>query len=402
MNSKIFSLLLSSLVSFSVLAKKSSFKMDLDGHIEIQGKSVETQDDKPASENWNGQQGAWLFVGNFDAKFHYKKHTVDTNAVIRYTGTTLYNEDKKPNSAKDFIAFPTNLVTRDIFRLEHTEQTEEGQTDALLNQFSYTFGDEETEFKLGRQFISYGSGKVFNPLNPFDYSQYFSTLYNLHPGNDGLSFHLKQSQTNTVHLYLLGDKKFYDEGDRIARTIWARGRKRLARGLYFSYVLGEDQDRYSYGGEIFYKWGNHRAYLQGLKQSQRIDDKNNSESLSHFVFGFTRIMWNKWTFTLETGKQDRDELQNFRPTISYIPMENYIALLNEVKLNQKYILDIHFLQDPKSSMTYSHINLRYKDSKSSEFNAFIGRTLVSADNEAEYALERSVPHQLGLGYRYLF
>jgi hypothetical protein len=407
MNKKLSFFLTLSLGLFAInaLAKpkaKSNFNIDFNGDFDFQTKMIEAQDTQPVSENWEGQNAMWLLNANIDSKIELFQNKVDANLFIRYAGSTLYKEENLPNTAVLFGVYPYNLVARDIFKLEHTESNEDSSTIALLNKFTYEIGDSETRFVIGRQRIEYGEGRTFNPLNPFMLPLTWSTQKNVFVGNDGLSFHLNKAVDNTVRLYLLGDKQFTDYDDKITRTIWVHGRKRFSEKLVLSYVLGEDQERYNYGGEVNFRWGNHQFYVQAIKQSKLIQDKLNSEPMTHYVVGFNRNMWNKWRFYIEFGKRDSDEVNGFTPDLMYINMRNFISFMNEVKISRKLNMNINLLQNPKSEMVYLHYEAFYKLGKYSKLQGFIGRVITEPENDPDYIYQQTIPHQLGLGYSAAF
>jgi hypothetical protein len=143
------------------------FKAELSGNLEAQTRYVKNSSaakESTLAQDWNDDQFN-LVMGNLNAKAEFKESRVEANYFLRHGQSSLYQNDF---IAPLIINFPNKLVARDVFGLDYSRQDKDYRTDSVINKFYYELDGEDSRFVFGRMYINYGSGEIFNPINPFN------------------------------------------------------------------------------------------------------------------------------------------------------------------------------------------------------------------------------------------
>ena len=278
-----------------------------------------------------------------------------TNAYFNVSESSLYTNHEQ---TVQNTLFPTVIVTRDLFKGEGLQQTDEDRTQYLINQFEWEYGDSEIKFYAGRMWINFGSAKYFNPLNPFVSSQLLSNQPGVQQAVDGLRWEIARDPKLKLHIYLLADRRFEGYREKITRTAMIRGEWTINEKTKLNYILGEDQKRHKYGLETAYTGDVFDFYLQLMRYTRRLDlEEGESVDLNHAVAG-TKIKFNpEWSLSLETGKNHKDDRleEDNEMALSFIPVESYgfVKLARALGENQ-YEASLSYLADIDSDFNYTN------------------------------------------------
>ncbi len=383
---------------------ESDFDAKFSGNIDAQAKKLanpNTADD--LGQVWeNRREDQVMVYGNVDAKLTLFKNAVEANWFFRYGQSEIFQDEDLV--ASNYSLYPKNIISRDIFKLEFTEENTSTRTESIINKLSYSWGDEEASFTVGRMFIEFGEGYSFNPINPFALPLVFSSQKNIKQGNDGVKYLLSSDPKLRIHLYLLGDKQFTEYDGQITRTIFLRGDWDYSDQLHINYIIGEDQKRHKYGLEAKYSFHQGVAFAQAIKNSQRLDKQSGAaQGLFHYIFGYEKDLTDSWTARLEFGKQDSDSnypegdyAQNF------LPQKSFISIINKYQATEKVKLTLNNSIDPKSGFSYALLDANYQVYKRLQFHGFFAGTIARAKDEVEYEAQRLLPAELGFGIRSIF
>lgn len=393
-------------ISWSSFAIKKP-EVVFSGDVDLQTKQLYN----PESSENNGQvwkhdtESFSMAIANMDLNVHTEHHQLDAHWFLRYSKSPLYKDDYY---AAGFANFPTDLMSRDVFKFSKVDTGEDTITESIVNRFVYTWRDDESAFKIGRLWIQYGDGLVFNPINPFNVPFTFSTTSDIVQGNDGMEFQFLSDPRLKLYLYLLGDKEFYGYDDgRISRTIMLRGDYDYSEKLNIIYILGEDQKRHKYGAELKYSLPSGFLLGQFVKNTRRLDKSAGaSESLSQYVIAIEQDLTSIWSIRLEGGKNDRDELAGFSLYERYmLPQENFIALLNSLEISDKFTTQINLSSDVETRFTFGGLRISYQMHKYLELHAFASSALTKDEEKAQEENQLAqlyVPSQFGAGLRAAF
>lgn len=390
------------LIAFSapVLAE-GPIKTNFSGNIDVQAKGMQnSKTSKDLGQDWN-YESMNLIYGNVDGTFMFRKSSLHLNWFFRYSESNLYKNDYV---APRFSNYPNNVVLRNIFKLKKVDTSDRSISESILSKFSYKWGDNETQFSIGRMFIEYGEGYTFNPIDPFMLPLAFSTLQNVKQGNDGLKFYINSAPDFRLHFYILGDKQFTDHDGRITRTVILRGDWDYTDQIHVNYILGEDQKRHKYGAEIRYSFDKGLLFAQGVRNSQRLDKEDaNDKGLFHYIVGYEKDLTNALTSRLEFGKYDQDNTfteANYQQ--SFLPQKNFIALVNSYKYSDLVMFRVNSSVDPVSGFSYIHTDVSHRYDEALQFHVFFSTPMSRAKDETKYAAQRVFAGEVGLGFRGLF
>lgn len=387
------------------LIAAENFKLHLSGNLDAQLKQLHNPDSaqtiasQKTSEDWQDET-LYLLYTNINAKILIKKHTkVEMNWFARYGVSEIFNENYQ---APLYSLYPNEVVARDIFKLEQVDLNGQSRLDSTLNRFTYEWGDEESKAKFGRMWIQYGNGMIFNPINPFNYPLMFSTLQNVHQGNDGFEFFFNTDPKLKLYLYLLGDKRLTDYDEEITRTILLRGDWQYSNRLNINYILGEDQKRHKYGLELNYGLDNGAVMLQVVRNTKRID-KEDSEGLTQYGLALERDISANWTIRLEGGHNPQDEMAGSTLYSAYMPpQENFIAAITSVQLTGLVKLRLNLTADPKTDFSYFHMDVNHQYDEKLQFHVFFSSALSNNESKAireQQTAQLMLPTEFGLGLR---
>ena len=104
----------------------------------------------------------------------------------------MYQDPKNP-AVNEYIApniftFPQKLVARDVFKLQYNDVKSDQRSEVILNKLFYEWDYDEHRFMIGRMYINYGQGEIFNPINPFNQPTGLTAISQVAQGNDGFNF----------------------------------------------------------------------------------------------------------------------------------------------------------------------------------------------------------------------
>ena len=337
------------------------------------------------------------------------------NTFFSYEDSPLYSNDETSSPNVHYLSRPQSLIGRNFFKMISHDNEDSSHTKIVLNQFSYEWGDQDAQFTGGRIIIDYGSGHLYNPINPFNFSSYQREKYNLEQANDGFELKLAKDPNFTIYLYFLADKSYTDFDEQITRTLVLRGAWKVDESLQVNYILGEDLNRHKYGVEVYKNWKKFNAYLQLVKLSQRLDSqKPAAQGLFHKLLGFNWSASNKWKTAIEIGKIEKidpanlDGSTNTESTnyIEHVPFESFMALSNTYELNDKWKISNLLANDTQTEATISEISVSYKPSNaySISFNikSMLAEVKESLQANDKYQEQQLIADEISLGFKAFF
>jgi hypothetical protein len=393
---------------FSLLLSISSFAQvdyDVSGNLEGQARHSWNNDlANDLFQDWK-QEDFYLIYGNLNTKIDFKTSRFEANIFGRYSQSDLYKDRNypilPPYFAPQIFNFPNKLVARDILKLKYETQGDNSRSEYILNKLYYEWDYDQHRFMMGRIYINYGLGEIFNPINPFNQPTGLTGISQIAQGNDGLNFTFYKSQRHTIDFYFLGDKSIDGYEGQIDRTAWAHGEYLYTQRLQLDYVIGEDQRRNKLGGQIKYDFSEAMVFLQALYQSE-YNDKTDSEQLWDAMFGYDQQVTNKWHIRMEGGYQKKNRFADLTNINNrFLPTEYFIALSNQYDIHPLVKLGGTFINDIKSGFTYFITRNTLDLGHSSELDLFANIPLAKGTH-IENAAQKLVTTDVGLALRKFF
>lgn len=394
------------LLSFRAFAKVEG---ELSGNIEGQARhswnNPEAKDD--LFQDWNDED-FFLVYGNINGKLDFEGSRLEANWFNRYSQSNLY--DPKPNPlgmndpylATRIFTFPNKLVARDLFKMQYEKQEGNHFTESVLNKLYYEWDYGEHRFMIGRMYVNYGLGEIFNPLNPFNQPTGLTSISQVAQGNDGMSFTFFASDNHVIQFLLLGDKRMDDYSGDIDRTVWAHGEYQYSDKLQLDYVIGEDQRRQKIGGQLVYRFEEAMVFTQVLYQTEYLND-DPSDNLWDAMLGYDQQLTNLWHIRFEGGYQKRD--QNLPTTTSFgdrfLPTEYFVALANVYEVHPLVKVNLTLVNDIKSGFTYVITKATYDLGHDMEAEIF-GYVPAAKGDAADNFAQKLVTTDVGLALRAFF
>ncbi|MFL5786093.1 MAG: hypothetical protein ACJ76H_15855 [Bacteriovoracaceae bacterium] len=376
----------------------AAIETELSGNAEVQGRHAwnNEQARQDFFQNWK-EEDFYLGYGNVNGKAKFENSTIEGNIFARHSKSDLY---KKDFVAVNFYNFPLKLVARDLFRLQHFNQTDTTRDEVVLNKMYYQWESEKLRAMAGRLYINYGLGEIFNPLNPFNQPTALTAISQVAQGNDGGGLTLFLSDKHKLDFYVLGDKSLHAYNGDISWTFWAHGELQLSSDLEVDYVLGRDQERNKGGTQVSYQWNDNLLFFQGLYQTPTMNNESSKNRLD-LLFGYDRQLTGQWHVRVESGYQKKDPtLTTLTLTDRFLPSEYFIAVANQYELNLwKYALTI--INDVKTGFTYGLARITYNLVENAEAEIF-AYSPVAKGGKADIPTQKLVTQDLGAALRYFF
>jgi hypothetical protein len=401
-------LLLSLLLILPASFALAQVEAEISGNLEAQGRHATNNEEakEDLQQNWD-QENFYLFYGNLNGKIEFKGSRLESNVFGRFSQSELYHSPTgEPYLAPSIFTFPNTLVVRDVFKLSHRRQSQNSLSEAVINKLYYEWDYEEHRFMMGRMYINYGVGEIFNPINPFNQPTGLTTIAQVAQGNDGFNVTFFVNDKYTIDFYLLGDKRINDYDGKIDRTLWVHGEYQATDNLQLDYVVGEDQRRQKVGGQVRYNFEEAMIFLQGLYRSAFVD-KEPSHNLLDLMLGYDQQVTNKWHIRMESGyqKKNRYALSGLSAAIEtserFLPTEYFVALSNIYEIHPLVKVSATAINDIKSGFTYFIGRSTVSLSSNTEAELF-GYVPISKGDEAENFAQKLVTTDIGVALRTFF
>lgn len=399
------------LIINSALAK---IETEFSGNVEAQTRHAwnnPNADGVPLNQNWNETDFSLLY-GNLYNKTSFKDYVIHSNVFGRYSRSELYQENY---FATNIYNFPGKLVARDVFKMFHRDSTGKDNTEVVINKLFVEINHGTDKLSIGRLYINYGLGEIFNPINPFNQPTGLTAIAQIAQGNDGINFTFYKSDVHTMNFYFLGDKRLDGYEGEINRTLWLHGEYRASDKLQYDYVVGDDQRRNKIGGQISYSMEEALVYIQGLYQS-KLSNELDSDSLVDITGGFDQQLTNKWHLRIEAGYQEA--LKNTDPALlqseaaslgnRFLPAEYFVAVANIYEIHPLVKLGGTIINDVKSGFTYFITKNTFNLSKNMEAEVFAfipvsqGEKLNVSNINVNSTAQNLVTTDIGLALRAFF
>jgi hypothetical protein len=402
MNLLIISILLLPLTAFA-------YKAEVSGNLELQGRrSWNNEEAKapPLFQDWD-EDDFYLGYGNLNAKLDFAGSRLEANWFVRHSRSDLYQpapllgQSREPYLVTNIFTFPNRLVARDIFQLQHRRQEDGALTESVLNKFYYEWSTDEHRFTVGRMYINYGLGEIFNPINPFNQPTGLTSISQVAQGNDGGAMSFFMSDNYTINFYLLGDKRIEGYDGQINKTLWVHGEYQASEKLQLDYVVGEDQNRHKLGGQLSYKFEEAMFFTQVLYQTNYVNKKP-SHNLWDLLLGYDQQLTGKWHLRGEAGYQKNNryaDLSTFGER--FLPTEYFVALANIFEIHPLAKVSGTVVNDIKSGFTYLIARSTLSLSENVEGEIF-GFTPISKGDATDNPVQRLVTTDVGLALRAFF
>lgn len=395
------------LLSLNAFAKiESEFSGNIEGQLRNATNNSAAKE-APLFQDWDNEN-FYLVYGNLNGKVEMGESRVEANWFVRYTKSDLYDPKptvlgkRDPYLATQIFTFPTKLVARDIFQLQKKDQHGDHQTESVLNKFYYELDFEENRFMIGRMYVNYGLGEIFNPINPFNQPTALTSISQIAQGNDGMSFTYFASDVHTIQFLLLGDKSIEGYDGEIDKTLWAHGEIQASDKLQLDYVLGQDQNRNKLGGQVSYRFEEAMVFTQVLYQSNNVNKNTQSNNLVDALLGYDQQMTNKWHVRFEGGYQ---KANRYAATSGFgdrfLPTEYFAALANSYEAHPLLKLSGTVINDIKSGFTYFIAKGTLDLGHDMEAEMF-GFTPVAKGDAADNLAQKLVTSDVGLALRAFF
>ncbi len=381
-------------------------KVDLSGNLEAQGRKTWNNEEakQELMQGWDHSE-FYMLYGNLGAKIDIKGGSrFEANWLVRHTYSDLYQPDTPGQDeylVTSVFTFPQTLVARDIFKLQYEKQENKYRTDSVLNKFMYQWNFEEHRFTIGRMFINYGQGEIFNPLNPFNQPTALNSITNFAQGNDGVNFTFYANDKHTLNFYFLGDKSIDNYEGQIDKTLWLHGEYAYSDKLQFDYVIGEDQNRQKVGGQFTYLAEEAMIFAQLLYQSDYVTNKK-SHNLWDVLLGYDEQLTSKWHLRIEGGYQKRNRLQTgMNLNNRFLPTEYFLAVANKYEVHPLVNVSGTVVTDVKSGFTYLVAKSTISLSNNTEAEFFAFSPVIKGEGE-EFPVQKLVTTDVGLTLRAFF
>ncbi len=370
---------------------------NLEGQFRQSNNNTEAKED--LFQNWNNEN-FYLLYGNLNGKIEKDNSRIEANWFVRYSYSDLY-EPNPPYFATNIFTFPNQLVARDLFKLQHKEQNGKEQVESILNKFYYEIDLGQKRLMLGRMYINYGLGEIFNPINPFNQPTGLTSISQVAQGNDGISYTHFLSDTHNIQFILLGDKGINNYEGEIDSTFWLHGEVQYSGDLQLDYVLGEDQDRYKLGSQISYQTSLGMIFSQILYRSETIDNKP-THNLWDVLLGYDQQLTNLWHLRFEGGYQKEDRSLNLTNLGErFLPTEYFLALANIYEIHPLVKVSATLINDVKSGFSYFIGKATYDMGNNMEADTFVF-TPFSKGDDTDNVAQKLVTTDVGVALRLFF
>jgi hypothetical protein len=376
-----------------LLAAETEFS----GNLEAQSRhSWNNPEAKDLFQNWN-QKDFHLIYGNLNGKVQFKDSKLEANWFVRHSYSELY---KDHYVAPQIYTFPNSLVARNLFKLEYKNQGSYALNESILNKLYYEWNAEGNRFAVGRMYINYGLGEIFNPINPFNQPTGLTSISQVAQGSDGASFTYYVDDQHTIDFYLLADKNLAGYENKITKTVWIHGEYQVSEKLQVDYVLGEDQKRDKFGTQISYRFEEAMAFLQTLYQTDYLDNKP-SQSLLDVLLGYDQQLSSKWHIRMEGGYQEQNKYQTTTFGTRFLPTEYFAALALVDEIHPLLKISGTLINDVKSGFTYFIAKNTFDLGHNSEAEIF-GFIPVSKGQHISNPAQKLVTTDIGVALRTFF
>ncbi len=386
------------LLSFSALAMEA----EISGNIETQARhswnNPVGKDEPLLGQDWE-EDNFFMTYGNLTGKLDFKSSRLEANWFNRYSESNLYTN---PNYvAPQIFLFPRKLVARDLFKMQYKQTSRYSQTESILNKMFYEWEYDEHKFTIGRMYINYGQGEIFNPINPFNQPTGLTSVSQVAQGNDGVGFSFYVNDKHTMDFYFLGDKSFDDYNGEVANTIWLHGEYQATDSLQLDYALGQDQKRDKLGGQVSYRLGEGLIFAQGLYQSAFVNDMP-SHNLLDLVLGYDLQLTSKWHLRTEGGYQKTNRY-NLAGSFAerFLPTEYFVAVANQYEIHPLIKLSGTIIYDIKTGFAYGIAKSTFDLGHDFEGDIF-GYSPIVKGQDVENVSQKLVTTDVGLALRMFF
>ncbi len=397
------------LLSLAPLAVRAG-DAELSGNLEGQFRNATNNDEakkSPLFQDWDNEN-FFLIYGNVNAKVDLGDSRFEANWFGRHGKSPLYEPEpfsaqgtpRDPYLATSVFTFPQRLVARDIFQLQHVDQRGDQRTESVLNKIYYEWEYAEHRMMVGRMYVNYGLGEIFNPLNPFNQPTGLTAISQVAQGNDGFSLTYFVDDFHTIQFLVLGDKRIEGYDGSINRTLWMHGEYQVTEKFQLDYVLGEDQNRRKAGGQMSYQFEDALVFTQVLYQSASVEDEP-SHDLLDALLGYDQQITGIWHVRFEGGYQKTNRFATATNFDRFLPTEYFGALANVLEVHPLLKLSGTLIHDVKSGFSYAVAKATFSATKSTELEAF-GFSPISRGDEADNLAQKLVTQDLGVALRAFF
>lgn len=398
------------LLPFLLILSTSAFAYETEFSGNIEGQARQSWNNEEAKEDlfqdWDQDQ-FYLLYGNLNAKVSFENSHLEANWFLRHSYSDLYSPtpsplgEREPYLATQIYTFPNRLVARDIFKLQYQKQENNYRTESILNKFYYQMNFDEHRFTIGRMYINYGLGEIFNPLNPFNQPTGLTSISQVAQGNDGLAFTYFVNDKYIIDFYFLGDKRIEGYEGQIDKTLWVHGEYQATDKLQLDYVLGEDQNRHKIGAQATYRFEEAMVFTQVLYQTEYVNKKP-SDNLWDVLIGFDQQLTAKWHLRVESGYQEHNTFLDINSLSErFLPTEYFVAVANQYELHPLINLGGTVVHDLKSGFTYLIARGTVSLKQNLEAEIF-GFSPLAKGDAADQPAQKLVTTDIGVALRAFF
>lgn len=357
-----------------------------------------TAKDLPFQQDWEQEQFSVASL-NLGTKTEWRNIRLEFNGFARHAHSQLYDDNY---IAPRFMNFPNRLVARDLFGLSHQRQDGTTQMDVVLNKFNLEHDAEDARITVGRQYINYGIGEIFNPINPFNQPLGLVGAVNVAQGNDGGRAAFFLSKRSTLQFYLFGDKRY--DSDVITKTAWLHWEFRPNDKWQLDVVGGEDQERNKAGFQVNHILGESMVFVQGLFTSNTLDNTP-GENVIDVLLGYDNQFTPEWHMRVEGGYQERDDeiflTDLTRLNARFFPFEYFLSWSNQYEIHPLVTLSGSLIHDIKTDFGYGVAKASWAFRDDWEWDLFVFTPLYRNTDESS-AVQRLITTDVGTAMRVFF
>ncbi len=376
------------LVSLSVFSDEGS-NFSYEGSVGGQLKTMNRRDESP--DRWPSPENFSLVHGSLNTKTQLDRARIESSFFYRRSASPLFETN---NFTKELLVFPRELVVRELVDLNKNKNESNYRSDLLIHRLSYEKEWDTVRFELGRFFINYGLGEIFNPVNVYNLPNGLFVINDLSQASDGARTTYFYNENMDFVLYTLGDKDYTKVNHPINPTAMLQATWRY-KDWQFLATGGHDEEREKFGGEVSLRFSDYLGFAQVMYQSESPIE----QSLTDAMFGLDRQITEPWHMRLEFAYQEQPKNQLI--STRFLSQEYTWALAQEYELHPLVKIKPVLTFDPETYLLYGIFKASLSLTQNFEIEAFASGNLNS-DPTAENTRQKLLTRDLGIRGQYYF
>lgn len=371
-----------------------SVEFEISGNVELEKRVIWNSDNsRKLMQTWDSPADFHQGYGNLKVQSTFEDSGfIDSNIFARHQSSKLIG---KQYLIEPTLTFPNKIVPRSLIDLSKKRSKNE----IHINKLSYQREFESFRFEIGRMFINYGHGEIFNPVNPFNHPTGLILINSFAQGNDGTRVTHFATDALTLNYFILGSKKNANNNIS-APTLWISADYQLREDTQVILTGGQDLKRNKLGMEITYMGEDALVFAQSMYAKKR-KNITNSEDLFKMVLGYDQQLTALWHLRFELGYQKEDKSIDALYSESLISGEQFIGLVNKYEIHPLIKLEGTVTFDPQSDFTFLLIKSIFSVMENMELTLW-GSGPINTLSTSENIKQKAVCTNLGASLQYFF